>query len=290
METGMDHFSPYIRVAFDHTIEAPWVIPERVIWDYELMYVMEGRLLVTVEDNLYHGLPGDVFLFKPNQRHSIRTADSHRIRQPHVHFDLYSLPDRKEVSVSFKTLQQMNQKEKGAFRKDELSLPPYSLPNHFRLSQPGAWERLLLELIREQEAKPPFYKLRAKSLLLDMIALLMREQFWANKVKATEQVELLMEVRDYLELHANRSVKLEELAERYHFSKFHLIQMFKKLFQATPIQYHQKIRIQRAKSMIQCTNASLDFIADSLGFTNIQSFSRAFKAVDGKRPSEYRSR
>jgi AraC-like DNA-binding protein len=289
METGMDHFSPYIRVAFDHMTEAPWVIPERVIWDYELMYVMEGRVVVTVEDKLYNGISGDVFLFKPLQKHSICSADTNRIRQPHVHFDLYSLPDREDVTVSHRTFQQMNEQERHAFRKDELSLPPYSLPNHFRLSQRGDFERLLLELIREQEAKPPFYKLRTKSFLLDMIALLMREQFWASKIKVIEQVEQLMEVRDYLELHANRNVNLEELAIRFHLSKFHLIQLFKKLFQVTPIQYHQKIRIQRAKSMIQCTSASLGFIAHSLGFANIQSFSRAFKTVDGSCPSEYRN-
>ena len=288
MNTGLAHISPFVRVAMDSIVELPWVIRERVIWDYELLYVMEGHLAVTIEQTEYLGLPGDLFLFKPNQRQSIQAIGSQRIRQPHVHFDLHMLPDRHEVSVSFKNSHEMNDSEKRWFRQDELSSPPYALPNHFRPRNPSQLERLLFELIREHETKPPFYELRIKSCLLDMLALLMREQYWGSQMKTGEQTEVLMEIRDDLELHVNRNVKLDELSSRYHFSKFHLIHLFKQLFQITPIQYHQKIRMERAKNLIKYSNATLSDIAETLGFTNIQTFSRAFKTSEGKSPSEYR--
>ena len=81
---------------------------------------------------------------------------------------------------------------------------------------------------------------------------------------------------------------LEELEKRFNLSKYHLVKIFKKAFSYSPIQYHQIIRIQKAKEMIQYSNKSLTQIAEELGFTSINAFSRAFKNTDGVYPSYYR--
>lgn len=59
--------------------------------------------------------------------------------------------------------------------------------------------------------------------------------------------------------------------------------------QNTHTQYHQFIRIQRAKHLIQFTDDSIDAIAEKMGYPNIHAFSRAFKTVDGIPPSFYRN-
>jgi len=281
-------FAPYVRVAMDSRIEAPWVIGERVIWDYELLYVMEGRLAVTIEDDHYEAQPGDVFLFKPKQRHSIRLDGSGYVRQPHVHFDLDLLPDRHAVPVSFKPLDRMSREEKGWFREDWLSAPPYGMPSYYRLRNPLHLERVLFELISEYETKPPYWELRAGSCITDLVVLLAREVYRETMLRTSSQAELLLEIRDYLDRNADRPVKLEELAAHSHFSKYHLVHSFKDLFQITPMAYHQKLRMARAKDRILYSNASLSEIADSLGFSSLQAFSRAFKAAEGNCPSDYR--
>ncbi|OCT11761.1 hypothetical protein A8709_28220 [Paenibacillus pectinilyticus] len=288
MLAGLDNVSPFIRVAMDGPIDERWSVEERVIWDYELLYVMEGQLAITVEDVMYLGLPGDFFLFKPNQRHAIQMYESKHIRQPHVHFDLHMLPDRHEVTVSFKKFHDMTAAEQGWFRTDELSFPPYDLPNHIRPRHAAELERLLFELIREYETKQPFSELRMKSCLLELLALLMREQYWDRQMRLNEHTDMLMSIRKELELNVNSKIKLDDLSAHYHISKFHLIHLFKQQFNMTPIHYQQKIRMERAKNLIKFSTASLSDIADTLGYTNIQTFSRAFKAMEGKSPSEYR--
>jgi hypothetical protein len=59
----LKYFSPYIRVAMDSIIGAPWHLKERVIFDHELLYIKEGKVLITVEEKEYIGIPGDIFLF-----------------------------------------------------------------------------------------------------------------------------------------------------------------------------------------------------------------------------------
>ncbi|MGO4696918.1 helix-turn-helix domain-containing protein [Paenibacillus sp. 2TAB26] len=284
----VDKLSPYIRVAMDSVLEPTWKMDERVIWDYELLYLMEGQMLVTVEDVVYHGKAGDCFFFKPGQRHAIQNIGGTRVRQPHVHFDLYVQPDSQDVGVSFKPLHQMNTKEKGWFRDNELSASPFLMPTHFRLGDPFPLEQSLFELIREFETKPPFYEIRIKGCLLAILSLIMREQYWGSKTKSDGQLGLLTDVRSYIEHNVHRCIKLDELSERFHISKFHLIHLFKNLFQQTPIQYHQQIRIEKAKMMIQFTYLPMQDIAEQLGYSNIHAFSRAFKGSEGCSPSKYR--
>ncbi|MZQ83158.1 helix-turn-helix domain-containing protein [Paenibacillus sp. 5J-6] len=284
----LDQISPYIRVAMDSVIETPWTIEERMIWDYELLFLMEGHLEVRVEEQIYEGRPGDVFFFKPGERHAIKSIGTHTIRQPHVHFDLNALPNSQEVTVSFKSIDQMNDKEKGWFRKDLLSSPPHFIPNYFRARDATHLEQVLLDLIREHETKPPYYELRVKSAMLDLLAILLREQYYGGKTNKEGQVEFLSEIRTYIDRHVNQNVTLDELSEKFHVSKFHLIHLFKTMFQMTPIQYHQHIRMERAKNSIQFSNTPLSQIAEQLGFANIHTFSRAFKTVMGKSPSHFR--
>ncbi|MDR6883978.1 AraC family transcriptional regulator [Bacillus sp. 3255] len=282
--------SPYIRVAFDSVVETPWTIEERVIWDYEMLFLMEGHLLVTVEGETYEGRPGDVFFFKPNQRHSIQSTGPQAIRQPHVHFDLHVLPNCEEITVSFKAFDQMSDKEKGWFRINQLSEHPYFIPNHFRPRDPVYLERVLFELIREYETKPPYYELRLKSNMLDILAFLLREQYYSSLTGKDGQVEFLSEIRSYIDRNVNQPVTLDELTEQFHVSKFYLIHLFKKMFRMTPIQYHQHIRMERAKNMIQFSTMPLSQIAEHLGFLNIHTFSRAFKTATGRSPSYFRTR
>ncbi|MFC5649953.1 helix-turn-helix domain-containing protein [Paenibacillus solisilvae] len=285
----IENLSPFIRVAMDSVLEASWKIDERVIWDYELLYLMEGQLVVTVEDEEYNGKAGDYFFFKPGQRHSIQIIGGARIRQPHVHFDLYVQPDSEEIGVSFKPLSQMNAKERGWIRENELSTQPFFIPNHFRPVDPLSIEQALFELIREFETKPPFYELRIKGCLLTILSQIMREQYWGSKMKSDGHMEMLSKVRTYIDYNVHRSIKLGELSERFHISKFYLIHLFKNMYQMTPIQYHQQLRMEKAKIMIQYTYLPLQDIAEQLGYSNIHAFSRAFKANEGCSPSEYRS-
>ncbi|QHW34370.1 AraC family transcriptional regulator [Paenibacillus rhizovicinus] len=284
----IEQLCPYIRVAIDSVLDASWKIDERVIWDYELLYLMEGQLLVTVEGETYKGRAGDYFFFKPGQTHAIQVIGGMPIRQPHVHFDLFAQPDSREVGVSFKPLKQMNAKERGWLRPNELDTRPYFIPSHFRPGDPLPLEQALFELIREFETKPPFHELRMKSRLLDILSLIMREQYWGSKALGGGQLELLSEIRSYIDHNAHRNVNLDELEDRFHISKFYLIHLFKNVFQRTPIQYHQQIRMEKAKTMIQYTYLSFQEISDQLGYSSIHAFSRAFKSYEGCSPSRYR--
>ncbi|WP_197480003.1 AraC family transcriptional regulator [Paenibacillus swuensis] len=262
---------------------------ERMLWDYELLYLKQGELEVTVEHSIYHGLPGDVFLFKPGQRHSIKVKGDAMVDQPHIHFDLFEKHDSGEVTVSFQMKDEMNPSEHAWFRENVLSGPDTILPNFFRLREPLSLEPILFDTIREFQMRMPHYEIRLKALVLELLAFLLRESQWMHRQDEPDQFTLLMEIQRHMNLHANRDLTLDELSQQFHLNKHYLIGLFKNAFQITPMQYHQQMRMERAKNLLKYTRLSMQEISDTLGYPSIHSFSRAFKNKEGSSPSFYRT-
>ena len=58
------HINPYVRKAFYDRLMPHQVIGERIIYDYELLYIKSGRCVVTIEDQQYETQPGDLYFFR----------------------------------------------------------------------------------------------------------------------------------------------------------------------------------------------------------------------------------
>jgi AraC-like DNA-binding protein len=286
----LNTLSPYVRIAWDSYIYPPVNITERVIFDYEVMYVKEGEIKVTVEDREYYGQPGDIFLFKPMETHSIFLLNNKPLHQPHLHFDLYYQPDSSIVKVSYSPLRAIADQEKHLFRKDVLRDMQTPLPNHFRLNKPLVIEKLIYDIIFEFDRKFPFYETAAKGLFIELWIQLLRENHWQNNTHLVSNWEQLDRVKNYLSHHTDQEITLDELAALANLSKYYLCRLFKNAFGLTPIQYHVAIRLEKAKQMIQFTNLPLSRIAENLGFHSIHAFSRAFHKVEGVAPSFYRKK
>lgn len=284
----INYLSPYIRVAMDSRIEPPWHLQERVIFDYELLYVKEGRILVTVEDREYFGNPGDIFLFKPKQRHSIRVLGENCFRQPHIHFDLFYQQDSPEVKVSFKPLESMTDHEMRWFREDVTKNPAMQLPNKICLRNTRYFEDMLFDIINEFTMKMPFYEINIKGLFTKLWTYLMRENYMENNPAVLGNIDELIRIKDYLASNIDREITLDMLTKEFKISKFHLVRLFKKAFGITPMHYNRLVRINKAKEMIQFTSKSFTEISEMLGFNSVNAFSRNFRNVEGVPPSFYR--
>jgi AraC-like DNA-binding protein len=282
--------SPYIRIAMDSTIPAKGQIAERVIFDYELVYVKEGEAIITIGQERYPGLPGDIFLFKPGQLHSIRVVGEHPLRQPHIHFDLFHQADSPKVKVSFKPMEQMTEEEMKLFRVDVTDSFLEQFPGKIGIRKVDYFEKMFFEIIHEFQRKLPFYETSVKGLFIELWTYLLREIHWSRHPVMYSTMEELFGIKDYLKHHGSRGVSLDELAREFRISKYHLIRLFKRAFGMTPIQYHQLLRIEKAKEMIQFTDTGFSEIADAFGYDSINAFSRAFRNVEGVPPSFYRRR
>lgn len=288
--TDINYISPYIRVAIDSVINPPWKLDERVIFDYELLYIKDGEVEITIEDRCYKGKQGDIFLFKPKISHSIRLTGDSCFRQPHIHFDLFYRPDSPQVKVSFKPQDKMSREELGQFREDAASGPLMSLPEKIFVRNIRYFEEMLFDIIKENKARSPYFELNMKGLFLRLWTYLLRENDFLSNPSVFSRLGELENIKGYLNGNIDREVTLDELSRAFNISRFHLSRLFKRVYGVTPIRYNQMLRIEKARELIQYGNLSLTDISDALGFSSINAFSRAFRNMEGVPPSFYRKR
>ena len=84
--------------------------------------------------------------------------------------------------------------------------------------------------------------------------------------------------------------KLEEIAEKFHYSKNHIINVFKEHYGVTPYRYYEYQRMLVAKNLLLNTSLSVSEISDRLHFDTPQYFSKCFKKYFGITPLGERSR
>lgn len=82
-------------------------------------------------------------------------------------------------------------------------------------------------------------------------------------------------VMDYIDQHLEESLELKVIAEIANFSPYHFHRIFTFLIGETPIDYIQRLRLEKAAWKLQQTPiTSITEIACSCGFNSISLFSR----------------
>lgn len=94
----------------------------------------------------------------------------------------------------------------------------------------------------------------------------------------------------YLERESGRAVSIEELCGAFHFSKNHVINLFKKAFGVTPILYLNRVRLRKARYDMEVTSDPIEEIAARCGFGNYSHFYKLFCRETGTSPHKWRER
>lgn len=126
--------------------------------------------------------------------------------------------------------------------------------------------------------------------LAENFHLLLLTLFSPGEQESRPADELVESLIAYFNSHLSSNVTLQELEDRTGFSKVYICRIFKKLQNSSPIDYFTRLKINRAQEMLtEFPNLSLREISDSLGFNDVYYFSKVFKRITGKSPSELRT-
>jgi AraC family transcriptional regulator len=100
----------------------------------------------------------------------------------------------------------------------------------------------------------------------------------------------LKTLQDLIDAEFADQLSLEQLSQAAGLSPGYLSRAFKTSTGITPHQYILRIRVDRAKQLIQTTNRSLDEIAEQVGFADGSHMTSVFWKVTGRAPSHFRNR
>jgi AraC-like DNA-binding protein len=93
---------------------------------------------------------------------------------------------------------------------------------------------------------------------------------------------------EFMKLHLDRPLRVSSLAAVAGLSASHFNTLFRSATGYPPVDYHIRLRMHRACQLLDTTQLPVKEIAARLGYEDPLYFSRAFRSVIERAPSEYR--
>lgn len=109
-----------------------------------------------------------------------------------------------------------------------------------------------------------------------------------NDIEVTDNF-MINKMLQYIHVNIENHLSLERLARDLNISVGYASDCFKKHMGIPVMRYVQKVKIDRAKTLLLSTDKSILYIGILLGFYDQSHFSRAFKAIVGVSPTVYRN-
>lgn len=112
-----------------------------------------------------------------------------------------------------------------------------------------------------------------------------------QKKNRSEYYARINRVMDYIDHHLEHTLELKDIAAIANFSPFHFHRIFTFLIGETPIDYIQRLRVEKAAmKLLQEPLLPITEVAYSYGFGSISLLSRTFKRYFGIPPTQFRQK
>jgi AraC-like DNA-binding protein len=146
---------------------------------------------------------------------------------------------------------------------------------------------LLDSLARELEERPAAYRVRARSLLTDVMLALYRATLTARPDAAASGFRMAA-LLDHIELNYDDHLDLQSLAALMETSPTHLSRVFRREVGVPLFEYINRTRVRKACALLRRTDLPITRIAVDVGYNNVSFFNRYFRRIMRCSPREYR--
>jgi len=228
----------------------------------ELFYVIKGKGKFVVNGKCFDVKTGDSLIVAPDVYHTELSSNVEVLECMFVGIEEFPLEiDNRNV---------------------EYKLLNYDNSDHIMLD-------IVHMILYEVREKPVGYEDVCNN-LLDMLQIYINRMSEKNigKSGSKKLVNGCYVAKKYIEINYGEKITLDVLAEITYTNKYYLAHSFVKKYGITPINYLQKIRIERSKKYLENTDYSLVDISNYVGFSSQSYFSQIFKRHLGCTPAEYR--
>lgn len=229
--------------------------------DYELLLLDEGEMRVTIDGTPQQVKAGQAILLKPG------------------HVESFDITGRNVTRHNWVAVQIDKQSYAGASGAEE---PPGVWPVSAEMTK-------LVELILTVQSELPSDGPIMRSLGAAVLQLQPAPDEEQAALGGTQNTSPAVErALSWIRSHYAGEIKLNDLAWEAGVTPEHLVRLFNKHEQETPIHYVWKYRSERAVELLEHTGLPAAEIARQCGFKTPHHFSRTLKQFTGRTPSEIR--
>ena len=247
--------------------------------DLEISLPRKGAALYQVYGKNYLVQPGEGLLLNRNVPHSCHSPE-------HTHTRYSTILVRPDFLYG----EFGSDVERNCFRP---FLENCAVPCIF-LSPDTAYGSEILDKLNLTEQlfdqKPYCYELKIKGLLCDIFSTIFcahQDEFHIFLPSNQLELERLEQMLQFLHVHSDSVISLQDLADQVHLSREVCCRLFKKMTGKTITAYLEEYRVNQSLSLVQSGQYSMVQIADMTGFSNASRFASAFRKHFGCNPGEY---
>ena len=249
---------------------------------WELNYADKGTVYVSCGDEEYCIEQGSLILLPPNLHHRLRADGESPSNAFIVSFDAQSAALELLGCTVLKATPAMRELLKSVGDEGEraFQLP---MPHPHRIQRVELQDRDDAPLGSQQ-----IVRLRLEELLIHIL----REtgaqgeaRIFTSKAKFDDCIA--GQVMDAVERARFGPLRLDALTKELGYGKTYLSGVFKRVYGMSIMEKHAQLRLQEAKYLLREGEKTVAEIADRLGFSSPQYFSRFFSQREGMSPAQY---
>jgi len=239
---------------------------------WEIMIITEGSYTHKINNITRTLNPNTLCLIRPSDVHII--VDTMRKQSSHINFEITDSFMKTIFDLTDKTLY------------DDFQKPDYI---EFEISQRTT--QYLIENIQKlhmMNRSEPNYNKLLMVLFFDLLRNILYQNIQTmheNSYPApvSEMIKLMSDKQSFL-------LSIEELCPKSNYSHSHIINLFKKHLNMTPVRYFLNVKMNYAQNLLETTTMSIISISSQAGFASLSHFNIAFKKVFGITPGMYRKK
>lgn len=248
--------------------------------EMEIIYIKKGQGIVIVDLITFQVSAGDILVIIPGQLHSIEQEPGQSMEYENIIFQTDMLFYRQEdICVTDYFLPMM---------QGHLEIPTYLPKTWEAYREASACLDQADELCKD---RPPAYQVSVKAWLFQFFYILFSHSVRTQhptgsaKTRSLDKTKLILK---YIETHYAENLTIKEMAEACGFSQSHFMKFFKASFGTSFVAYLKEYRLTMAARLLLSSSSSILTIAQETGFDNLSYFNRAFKAMYGVTPRQFR--
>lgn len=225
----------------------------------KIFYVTDGEIVLKIKDQTIIAAQGDMVIIPAGTKHDFHLSDKQFASKYWLHTDLF---------IGGNNL-----------------FDYYPLPFMVHVGQNDYLCSLFDTVLKLKDSAKLSDKLIASSTLLNIVA------FYADCCGMKEKVTSFDEIDravNFINDNYSEKFTLDQLCRYVNLSKGYFVRQFKKRTGYSPMHYVNVLKIDKAKTMLEQSNRSINDIMEELGFYDSAHFSKLFKSFCGYSPKRFR--
>lgn len=247
--------------------------------EMEMLYILKGSAIAHCNEHTFHVNSGDLIVVNCQELHSMELVSDALeyqciILDPHIlNSRFIDLCDAKYITPVVEN--------KLLFRN--------------LVQDDPAITQCLEKMIEEYQAKAVGFELSIKSLLFELMVQLIRNHIHTiltdnQAIYRSNNIRTCNTVIQYIQAHYMEELKMDDLCQIVHLSKYHFCRMFKKTTGNTVTEYINIFRIQIAETLLLTTDMSISAVAAETGYHDASYFTKTFGKLKGMSPKKFREK